>query len=293
MERSALPARGRALAVDMPRLAAGMGIEAAWAAAHFVMYPVGLLSGPAVRALRRYNLGGLSPAQRGLLHQSVATAETPILLVHGIVDNHSVFTLLHRALRRRGFATVSSYDYGLLTRDVPAAAELLGEAIEKLAANSGYERVHVVGHSLGGLIARYYVQRLGGDARVHTLVTLGTPHHGTALARPLRMLPLLDQLTPDASLIRELAEPVPGCQTRFVAFYSDIDHVVWPSRNARLDHPDLEVRNIPVHRVGHLSMPNNGQVAFRIASVLAELDPFHTRRTVLPPSLGSGKNGLS
>ena len=278
MQRRALPPRGRALVSDVPRLAVGFGVEAAWAAAHFVMYPLGLLTGPASRTTRRHTLGDLSPAQRGLVHHGVATAETPILLVHGIVDNHSVFTLLHRALRRRGFATVSSYDYGLLTRDVPAAAEMLGEAIEKVAANSGYERVHVVGHSLGGLIARYYVQRQGGDVRVHTLVTLGTPHQGTELARPLRMLPLLDQLTPESALIRELAEPAPGCRTRFVVFYSDIDHVVWPSRNARLDHPDLQVHNIPVSAVGHLSMPNNGQVAFKIASVLAEVDPFETRR---------------
>ena len=279
MQRSALPGLGRALVVDVPKLAVGVGIEAAWVGAHFVMYPFGLLSGPATRTIRRHNLSGLSPAQRGLVHHGVATAETPILLVHGIVDNHSIFTLLQRALRRRGFATVSSFDYGLLTRDIPAAAQLLGEAIEKLAADSGYERVHVVGHSLGGLIARFYVQRLGGDARVHTLVTLGTPHQGTELARPLRRLPLLDQLSPESRLIRELAEPAAGCTTRFVVFYSDIDHLVWPSRNARLDHPDLQVRNIPVRRVGHLSMPNNGQVAFRIASALAELDPFETRRT--------------
>ena len=96
-----------------------MAIEAAWATAHLVMYPLGLFSGPAARTIRRHNLRGLSPEQRGLVHHDVATAETPILLVHGIIDNHSTFTLLHRALRRRGFATVSSYDYGLLTRDVP------------------------------------------------------------------------------------------------------------------------------------------------------------------------------
>ena len=45
-------------------------------------------------------------------------------------------------------------------------------------AETGFERIHVIGHSLGGLIARYYVTRLGGDARVHTLVTLGTPARG-------------------------------------------------------------------------------------------------------------------
>jgi hypothetical protein len=56
-----------------------------------------------------------------------------------------------------------------------------------------------------------------------------------------------------------------------------------------LDHPDLQVSNIPLSGVGHLSMPNNGQVAFRIASALAELDPFETRRTGHLPSLVSSK----
>src|SRR5215210_1355288 len=223
----------------------GVGVEAAWAAAHVVMYPLGLLSVPAGRTVRRHDLGGLSPAQRGLVHHGVATAETPILLVHGIVDNHAIFTLLHRALRRRGFATVSSYDYGLLTRDIPSAAHLLGGAIEKLAAKTGYERIHVIGHSLGGLIARYYVQRLGGDARVHTLVTLGTPHHGT-LAAHLVPFQLGRQLRPSSDLYAELAEPAAGCRTRFVAFWSDLDQLVVPHDNARLRHPDLIIDNAPV-----------------------------------------------
>ena len=264
----------RVLTSDVPRVLSGVAIETAWAAAHLAMYPVGLVSESAAR--RRHGLAGMSPEQRGLVHSGLAAAETPILLVHGIVDNHSIFALLRRALRRRGFATVSSWDYGLLTRDIPTAARLLGEAIEKLAANSGYERIHVIGHSLGGLIARYYVQRLGGDARVHTLVTLGTPHAGTEAARPWRMVPLLNQLTPGSSVLHELAEPAPDCRTRFLVFASDLDHMVRPSRNARLDHPDLSVRNIEVSGIGHLSMPYNSTIAFTIASALTELDPFET-----------------
>jgi triacylglycerol lipase len=61
------------------------------------------------------------------------------------------------------------------------------------------------------------------------------------------MLPLIRQLTPTSPVIRELAQPAAGCRTRFIAFHSDIDHLVVPSRNARLDHPDLNVRNIAVH----------------------------------------------
>ena len=275
----------RVLTRAVPRVASGVLVEAGWAAAHLVTYPMGVVI-PAPRSrVRRHDLDGLSPEQRGLIHHDVDAAETPILLVHGIVDNHSIFTLLDRALRRRGFLTVSAYDYGLLTRDIPAAAELLGEAVEKLAANTGYERIHVIGHSLGGLMARYYVQRLGGDARVHTLVTLGTPHHGTQLARVMRLVPLVGQLTPQSPVIRELAEPAPGCRTRFLAFHSDIDHVIWPTRNARIDHPDLRVTNIPVRGVGHLSMPNNTWIAFTIAEALRELDPNGTPTGEILPKM--------
>ena len=226
---------------ELPHVVSGLATEAAWATAHVVMYPLGLLSAPthATTGHRRHTLRGLSPEQRGLFHYDVEAAATPILLVHGFIDNHAIFTVMERALRRRGFQTLSAYDYGLLTHNIPRAAVRLGETIEKLATKSGYERIHVIGHSLGGLIARYYVQRLGGDSYVRTLVTLGTPHHGTHLARIAPLLPLVRHLTPRSPVIQELAEPAPDCRTRFIAFHSDIDPLIVPSSNARLEHPDL------------------------------------------------------
>jgi triacylglycerol esterase/lipase EstA (alpha/beta hydrolase family) len=172
--------------LDIPRVASGLAIEAAWATAHLVMYPLGLLSAPTriTHRRRHHNLSRLTPEQRGLVHHDVDAAETPILLVHGIIDNHAIFTVMERALRRRGFQTLSSYDYGLLTHNIPRAAVRLGDAIEKLSAATGYERIHVIGHSLGGLIARYYVQRQEGDRHVHTLVTLGTPHQAHSWPGP-------------------------------------------------------------------------------------------------------------
>jgi triacylglycerol lipase len=272
----------RLITLDMPRVASGLVIEAAWATAHLVMYPLGLLSTPTrtPNGRRHQKLSGLTPEQRGLVQHDVGAAETPILLVHGIIDNHAIFTVMERTLRRRGFQTLSAYDYGVLTHNISRAAVRLGEAIEKLSAATGYERIHVIGHSMGGLIARYYVQRLAGDRHVHTLVTLGTPHHGTQLAWAAPLLPLVRQLTPNSSLIHELAEPAPGCRTRFIVFYSDIDHLIVPSSNARLDHSDLNVRNVAVRGVGHLSMANNGHIAFTIAEALRQLDyaPGHSTR---------------
>jgi len=255
-----------------PRFASGIAVELGWTGAHLAMYPWGVLVEPTGLTSRRSGFDQLSPTQRGLVDSGVDEAMTPILLVHGIIDNHSIFTVMEHALRRLGFGTLASFDYGWLTRDIAEAAQQLGDAIEKLAANTGYERIHVIGHSLGGLIARYYVQRQGGDAYVRTLVTLGTPHQGTSLARTLPLLPLIAQLTPESPVIAELAAPSPGCRTRFVAFHSDLDHLVGPSRNAMVLHPDLDARNVAVHGVGHLSMPHNGAIAFQIAAVLRELD---------------------
>ena len=259
---------------ELPHLVSGLALEAAWAATHVILYPLGLLSTPsgATSGHRRYDLSGLSPEQRGLLHHNVDAAARPILLVHGFFDNHAIFTVMERALRRRGFQTLTTYDYGLLTHDIPRAAARLGETIEYMATNSGYERIHVIGHSLGGLITRYYVQRLGGDSRIHTLVTLGTPHQGTQLAKAAPLLPLVRQLAPGSTVIQELAEPAPGCRTRFLVFHSDIDPLIVPSSNARLEHPDLTVHNIAVRGVGHLSMPHNGGIAFTIARALRHLD---------------------
>ncbi|GAA4348020.1 hypothetical protein GCM10023145_07800 [Angustibacter luteus] len=251
----------------------GAVVEGAWLATHLALYPLGVLA-PSERAgdvPRQYGVGHLPPVQRGLLIGDVEAAGTPILLVHGMVDNRSIFTLLRRGLLRRGFGRVHSINYSPLTTDIRVAAERLAAEVEAIAADTGYERLHVVGHSLGGLIARYYVQRLGGDERVHTLVTLGTPHGGTL---PAYLLParLGRQLRPGSDLLAELDDPSAGCRTRFVAYWSDLDQMIVPQRNARMLHPDLTVRNELVSRVGHMSLPIDPRVVHGICSELAQLD---------------------
>ena len=272
MVQTAIEGISRVLTRRVPRVATGLAREAGWVTAHLIAYPFGLLGESNTKPDHRHSLGGMNLHQRSLVHYAVDAAATPILLVHGIVDNHTIFDPLERALRRRGFTDLSSFDYGLLTTDVRATALDLATAVERLVAESGYEKIHVIGHSLGGLISRYYVQRMGGHERVHTLVTLGTPHQGSALARVGSMLPLVRQLRPDSDLIAELNEPAPSCDTRFLAFHSDLDQLIVPSRNARIEHPDLRVRNVPVHGIGHMSLTNDRGIAFQIAAALAQLD---------------------
>ncbi|MGW7687041.1 esterase/lipase family protein [Kribbella sp. NPDC054772] len=255
-----------------PSVLHGAAVEIGWLTTHLAMYPLGVLGkAPDSGALPRLNLAGLGPAQRGLLVSDVRAAGTPILLAHGIIDNHTIFTLMRRHLVRRGFSSIHTFSYSPLTLDVRRTAERMGEEIEAICEASGSDQIHVIGHSLGGLIARYYVQRLGGDARVHTCVTLGTPHQGTVAAKLLPW-PLVKQVRPDSDLMTELAEPAPDCRTRFLAFYSDVDQLIVPQRRARIRHPDLLANNVRIHGVGHLSLPFHGEVVHKITGVLADWD---------------------
>ncbi len=256
----------------------GAGTEIAWVAAHLAMYPLGITK-EKVRSggreeLTRFSLADLPPVQRGLLIGDVVAAGTPIILVHGLVDNRSIFTLLRRTLRRRGFGRILTLNYSPFTQDVRSVAARLSTLVEEICEETGYERVHVIGHSLGGVVARYYVQCLGGDARVHTLCTLGTPHAGTYAARllPQGSRGLVAQLRPGSELMQELAEPAPGCRTRFVAFWSDLDQMIVPQRSAAIAHPDLTARNVFLRGVGHMSLPIHGRVVHEITTLLAHLD---------------------
>jgi pimeloyl-ACP methyl ester carboxylesterase len=250
---------------------AGNAIELAWVAAHIASYPFGVAQEKARPDIERYTLDTLPPLHRGLLIGDVEAAGTPILLLHGLVDNRSIFALLRRQLRRRGFGRIWTMNYHIWTSDVRTAARRLGDTIDAICEQTGYERIHVIGHSMGGLVARYYVQRLGGDARVHTLVTLGTPHRGTHAAR---LVPrgVCRQLLPTSAVIAELDEPVESCQTRFVSFWSDLDVLISPKESARLDHPDLAARSVLVRGVGHLSLPIDRRIVHEIATTLAHLD---------------------
>jgi triacylglycerol lipase len=240
--------------------------ELAWVGAHTLLYPLGtrterLRPDPRLRPDDQ-------PGVRALFAADPLAAQIPVVLVHGLVDNRSVFAVMGRSLRRRGFAHVRSWNYSPLLRDVETAAAALGAQIERICAETGHERVHVVGHSLGGLVARYLVQRLGGDRRVETLVTLGTPHTGTRWAH-LLPTPLVRQLRPGSPLLAELAAPATGCRTRVTAVYSDLDQMVVPATAGRCDHPDLGARNVLVRGVGHMSLPIHRTVVDEVAATLA------------------------
>ncbi len=233
-------------------------LELAILAGHLLLYPSGIIQ-------ERRSAPLLPPPDAAPLPTE---AKPPVILIHGFIDNRSVFVLLRRNLAQHGRQHIESLNYSPLTCDIRTAAQLLGRHIEEICERTGQHDVDVVGHSLGGLIARYYVQRLGGDLHVRTLVTLGTPHSGTRVAPLANAHPIVRQMRPGSELIEELHEPAPGCRTHFVSFWSDLDPLMDPLETACVEHPDLVAQNIRVSGIGHLALPVHPAVAAGIRQAL-------------------------
>ena len=124
-----------------------------------------------------------------------AAHPTPVVFVHGFLGDPTNFLILRRFLARRGIRNFASFCYRPKI-DHQRLALRLGRTLEAICSATGADQVDVVGHSLGGLVARYLVE-IGEGRRVRRLVTLGSPHYTNRLpAQELAIFAANDLLVP-------------------------------------------------------------------------------------------------
>ncbi|HKA28976.1 MAG TPA: alpha/beta fold hydrolase [Candidatus Binatia bacterium] len=135
----------------------------------------------------------------------------PVVLVHGILGDPTNFCILRRHLARNGIRRFSSFAYRPRL-DYQRIARNLAAHIEQVRKETGAAQVDVISHSLGGLVARYFVQTEGGRL-VRRLVTLGTPY--LALHNPAQELAVFgadDTLVPPPrDKVRRRIRVIEGC----------------------------------------------------------------------------------
>jgi triacylglycerol esterase/lipase EstA (alpha/beta hydrolase family) len=183
----------------------------------------------------------------------------PVLLIHGVLVNDGVWLLARRCLARRGVAPIYTINYGPPSADIERFAEQLAGRIDGICAATGAERVILVGHSMGGLVARAYLRR-HGHRRVAKIVTIGTPHHGSVLAWsfPGRGL---EQMRPGNAWLAELNRDEDRSPVPIVSIWSRHDSMVAPQASSVLACAE----NVAVIGVGHNAMLAAARILARVA----------------------------
>jgi pimeloyl-ACP methyl ester carboxylesterase len=185
----------------------------------------------------------------------------PVLLIYGFGATRRVFNVMEKRLRRDGF-DVFSINMGSLSEfltngTITYRAEFVARKIERLYRRFSMGPLTIIGHSEGGLIGRYYVQFLGGESRVRTLITLATPHQGTPAAivgaATIGLFARnMWQLLPQSPFVRSLAKRPFPASVRLFSIYSDSDWVCPPRQCRAIDAFGREIgTNIEMPGLGH------------------------------------------
>jgi len=160
-------------------------------------------------------------------------SRNPVILVHGLKDDSRKMRRMARHLSAAGWEThpVSVLpSWGQLGIDELAAQ--LADHVERLIGPG--RRFDLVGFSMGGLVCRYYLQRLGGLARVQRFVSIAAPHRGSLLAwlipnRGCR------QMRPGSEFLHDLASDVDRLKAiQFTSLWTPFDLTIVPATSSLL-----------------------------------------------------------
>lgn len=182
----------------------------------------------------------------------------PVLLIPGYALTRVMMWPLATYLRYRG-RWVWAISNPIFEDDLPTFAAHARDAADELRRQSGAEQIDIIGHSMGGLVAAWYIQHLGGSPHVRRLVTLGTPWNGTMMAifgigRQSR------SLRPGSVVV----EALDGFEHDTVAIWSAEDCIVLPTSSATPPH----ARAVEVANVGHLDLLQNASVMHAVRDAL-------------------------
>lgn len=196
---------------------------------------------------------------------TVNQQRNPVVLVHGIWDTGKVFYRMVPYLTQKGY---SVYDLDLEPNNGDLGLdELAGQVGNYINATFGAEQpVDLVGFSMGGIVSRYYVQRLGGINRVQRFITISSPHHGTAIAYA-SYRPGCTQMRPNNAFLQDLNWDVQMLeQINFTSIWTPYDIMIVPAKSSQMPVG----REVIVPALTHAWMLTDIRSLAAVAEALAE-----------------------
>jgi triacylglycerol lipase len=171
----------------------------------------------------------------------------PVVLVHGLWDTEKVFTKLRTHLQTQGWDV---HSFNMLPANGSAPLDVLAEQLLHFV-NSTFspdQTLDLVGFSMGGIVSRYYLQRLGGIDRVGRFVSISSPHKGTLTAYGSRHQGC-KQMRPTHSFIKDLNQDLHQLeQVQFTSLWTPYDIMILPSNSSVLSVGRTERLSVSLHK---------------------------------------------
>ena len=159
-----------------------------------------------------------------------------VVFIHGFVCNRGFWAPWLAQLRARGHA-FAAVNLEPVFGSIDRYADTVDAAVQRVTEATGLPPV-LVCHSMGGLAARDWLRRPGAAQRVHHVVTIGSPHHGTLLAR-FSHLPNGRQMRQQGSWLQQLErDEATNALPPFTCWYSNCDNIVFPPSTGALPNAD-------------------------------------------------------
>jgi triacylglycerol lipase len=189
----------------------------------------------------------------------------PLLLLHGLGDTSRLFKRLKAYLEERGWQV---HTIDLSPNNGKAGLEVLaGQVHAYIQQHLGPGApLDLIGFSMGGLVARYYVQRLGGLQHVQRLITISSPHQGTWTAYLLPRLGVR-QMRPGSEFLQDLDSDRHQLKSiRFTSIWTPLDLMIVPARSSILP----EARTVRLLVSHHAGMAGNERVMREVEAALSD-----------------------
>ena len=171
-----------------------------------------------------------------------------VVLVHGFVCNRGIWNPWLQRLHAAGVPCIAP-DLEPVFGSIDAYVPQIDAAVRRLSDATGLPPL-LVAHSMGGLAVRAWLRDGDNDERIHGVVTVGTPHRGTWLAR-FGFAANTRQMQLDGTWVRSLADGEPAQRAQlFTCFYGHCDNIVFPASAATL--PGADNRHLRGHAHVHM-----------------------------------------
>lgn len=158
----------------------------------------------------------------------------PLVLVHGIIDNSTVFEKMSNYFQKQGYEVYSLDllpNYGI--EDLRTLAQQLQNYLDQKFSST--QKINLIGFSMGGLVTRYYLQRLNGLEKVEKYISISAPNNGTNMAY---ILPLkgITQMRPNSDFLEDLNSDVKAqfASLKTLILWTPFDLMIVPAHSSCL-----------------------------------------------------------